>query len=78
MAVGVGVGATAASSAVSADAALSRPPVSARPLNAALTSTEDSSAALSCATVAPGSSAASSAATPLTCGAAIEVPLAYA
>ena len=75
--VGVGVGATAASSAVSADAAFRRPPVSASPLNAALTSTEDSSAAFNCATVAPGSSEASSAATPLTCGAAIEVPLAY-
>src|SRR5262245_51098860 len=56
-------------------AALSRPPDTTCPANCGKRSAPSSRACLISATVAPGLRSASSAATPDTCGAAIEVPL---
>ena len=74
--VAAGGGVEEAGSAASAAAAFSRPPVTDSPANGAFASTEPSSAARIWATVAAGAFAASSAAAPLTCGAAIDVPFA--
>jgi hypothetical protein len=74
--LGVGVGVGEADSAVSAAAAFNRPPVNADPLRTPRTSTDVSRADFSSAVVAPGSSAASKAAAPATCGLAIDVPFA--
>ncbi len=53
----------------------SRPPVTVRPASAGTRSTAPSSRASSWAVVSVGSAESTSAAAPLTCGAAIEVPL---
>ena len=74
--VGAGVGAApGAVTAVTARLAFSRPPVTDRPPSAGLASTELSSACRSAAVEAAGSAPSSSATTPDTWGAAIEVPL---
>ena len=71
-------GAVVSVTRASAPAALRRPPVTARPVRPAMGSTPASMSALICATVSDGSRAASSAATPAACGAAIDVPSAAA
>ena len=63
------------SGAASTLAALTRPPVTVRPANAAIGSTVRMSEYLTCGGVAAGACAQSRAATPATCGAAMEVPL---
>src|SRR6478736_569219 len=55
--------------------ALRRPPVATLPLSPASGSTPPRIALTSCATVSPGCAALTSAATPATCGVAIDVPL---
>src|SRR4051794_34641027 len=78
---GVGVGVAIASAgtgpviAPTAASAFRRPPVTDVPFRAGLTSTEDSSAHLSWALLAPGCAESARAAAPATCGVAIEVPL---
>src|SRR4051795_6709364 len=59
----------------SAAAAFTRPPLATSPARAGRGRALERIACLSCAAVADGTRAASSAATPATCGAAIEVPL---
>ncbi len=58
-----------------ARAAFRRPPVTVTDRSAKIGSTEDSSTSRSWGTVSPGARASASAATPVTCGVAIEVPL---
>src|SRR3954451_11706486 len=68
-------GSRGAPAAVSAPSALRRPPEATLPLSAGILSTPSRIACLTWAVVRLGSAASTRAATPATCGVAIEVPL---